>query len=819
MRFKTFLKRVLLFLCVVFVTPGLILFSGYGKEMKKKVRVKKGATEISVKGTLRSLESIKKDALNKRQNPRRLRPVMNFERDLPLVKKTVDHDPVAQASHPAKGLNRERFDVTVDKSFDGLNLNANGSGWPPDTTGDVGKTYYIQGVNSSIGIFRKSDGVKVYSDSFNNFFGGSGITGTPCDSNNNGDPIILYDQYAEQWFVLDFAWDPSETDGSYFSIAVTKNGDPMGEWYQYAFRADTSLMDDYPKCGVWENGIYITANMFQFSGGFQHTKVWALKTPALYNGTLTSQSITDSGTHAYSLLPTHAKGGTAPPTGAPNYMYAVDADEYGSGHSDALYVWKFDVDWNNSGNTTWTGPVSMSTAAYGLTSTRVPQPGTSNTLDTLYGRLMNPAVYRNFGTHQSVYLCHVAEYSGRRAMRWYEVRIASGSSSIFQQGTYSPDSNHRWMGSVAADMDGNIALGYSVASSSVYPSVRVAGRLSSDTPGELSQGEATIVAGTGSQTSYNRWGDYSAMSIDPVDDKTFWYTQEYYSADGTNWNTRIGSFTVAGIPLPGIADAVDNTALTYTLSGDADWEADTSVYYYDNDSAKSGTITHNQDSTFQVSVNYSAAKKLKFYWKVSSESNYDYLRFYIDNVEQTQISGTTSWAQLIYNLSSGTHTLKWSYTKDYSVSSGSDCGWVDKIEIVDDIVTDPIADALDITGLTFTTTGDGDWDVTTSGAFSGGDCIESPTLTHNEDASVSTTVSGVTSVKFYWKVSSESGYDYLKFYIDGTLQDQIAGTVAWTQQTYSVSASGTHTLTWKYDKDYSVSSGSDTGWVDKLEVQ
>jgi hypothetical protein len=144
----------------------------------------------------------------------------------------------------------------------------------------------------------------------------------------------------------------------------------------------------------------------------------------------------------------------------------------------------------------------------------------------------------------------MCEFSGRRTERWYEVRINSGTSSIYQQGTYAPDSNHRWMGSIAADKFGNIALGYSVSSSSLYPSIRYAGRLAGDPLGQLAQGEATLVAGSGCQTTYNRWGDYSSMSIDPTDGETFWYTNEYYLTNGLNWQTRIGSFKFAATPEP-----------------------------------------------------------------------------------------------------------------------------------------------------------------------------------------------------------------------------------------------------------------------------
>lgn len=824
MKIKSLMKRVSVAVLVFFLVPALvgIPLSAGSDSNGQKERVIKGAEVITIKGATIHWKDADKTPLDLRRSPRRMRPVLNFERNLPIVRQDNEADPVVQTSFTTDGqkLGRVRLMPSPLKNFEGMYQSAHGAGWPPDTTGDVGSTYFVQAVNTSIGIFRKSDGGLVSATTFNDFFSGSAVTGTPCDSSNNGDPIVLYDQYSQRWFILDFAWASSETDGSWFSIAASKTSDPTGEWWLYAFRADTTLMNDYPKAGVWHDGIYITANMFQFSGSAQGARIWALKKPDIYNGTLTAQTVFDSSDAAWSILPANAKGTNAPLSTAPCYMYAMDASEYGTGHTDALYAWKYDVDWTNSSNTTWTGPSTMTAASFGLVATGASQPSTSQTLDTLYGRLMFSAMYRRFSTYEAVYLTHLAEYSSRRAVRWYEVRISSGTSSIYQQGTYSPDANHRFMGSIGADKNGNIALGYSVSSTSVYPSVRYAGRLAADTLGELSQGEATMVAGAGYQSGTNRWGDYSTMTIDPDDDETFWYTQEYYSASGTNWRTRIGAFKVTGtIVTGGLKEAVDNDTLTLTSSGNADWTRVTDVYYYDSDSAKSGTITHSQTSSMETTVNYTVEKSVKFYWKVSSEASYDYLRFYVDGTLKDQIAGTVDWQQKSYNITAGSHTLKWTYYKDGSVSSGSDCGWVDKVEIADPVViTDPLAEALDITGLTFTTSGTGTWTKITDSTANGSDSAKSPTITHSQSSSFQTTISGYTTIKFYWKVSSESGYDYLRFYVDGTLKNQISGTAAWAQKTYTVT-SGSHTIKWTYYKDGSVSSGSDCGWVDKLELQ
>ncbi len=541
-------SRFLVLLALILVLPGLLLVATDTKADKQVTKlVKRGAEVMSLQGTVRRMLDVPQVSFL--ESTRQMKPVRNFERDRKFTQKSVGEDTVIQLSDTAKAANLTRVPLQMADpyiTFEGLDFAGWGAGWPPDTTGDVGLTYYIQAVNTSFGIYRKSDGVRVFASTFNNFFGGPGITGTPCDSNNNGDPIVLYDQYSQRWFILDFAWAPSETDGSYFAIAVSQSSDPLGTWYQYAMRADNVLMNDYPKCGVWHDAIYITANMFNFAtSNFIGVKVWALNKANLYSGTLTSQFITDNSYYAWSLLPSHAKGATPPAATTPNYMITMDANEFGGPSADQLVMWEYDVDWANPANTTWTGPTFLPTVAFGLSNGSVPQLGTTRQLDSLAGRLMYPAIYRVFNGHAALYVNHVADVASRRAERWYEVRITGGVPAIYQQGTYAPDTHHRWMGSIGADQDGNIALGYSVSSSTMNPAIRYAAQASiAATAGVLGLGEKVIINGTGSQLSYTRWGDYSTISIDPSDDKTFWYTNEYYVANGNSWHTRIGAFKI-----------------------------------------------------------------------------------------------------------------------------------------------------------------------------------------------------------------------------------------------------------------------------------
>jgi vibriolysin len=290
-----------------------------------------------------------------------------------------------------------------------------------------------------------------------------------------------------------------------------------------------------------------------------------------------------------------------------------------------------------------------------------------------------------------------------------------------------------------------------------------------------------------------------------------------YNSSGSDNETKYDYITVTSAGGDEIAEAVDYTSLTFTRSGNALWSRVTDVYYYGGDSAKSGTITHSQSTTIETSVTVASTQAVKFYWRVSSEANYDYLRFYIDGVEKTKIAGTVAWTQVSYNIAAGTHTLKWSYTKDVSVNTGSDCGWVDKLEITAP-AADPIAEAVDYTGLTFTLSGNANWFSQTVTTYYGGDAAQSGAIGNSQTSTMETTISGKTSVKFYWRVSSETNYDYLRFYIDGVQQASISGSTSWAQKTYTVT-SGSHTLKWSYTKDASVVSGSDCGWVDYLQLQ
>ena len=423
--------------------------------------------------------------------------------------------------------------------------------YPPDTNGDVGPNHYVQWVNLLFQIWDKN-GNSLYGPAAGNTLW-SGFGGA-CETSNDGDPIVLYDHLADRWFLTQFAL-PNFPNGPFSQcIAVSTTGDPTGSYTRYEYQfAD---LNDYGKFGVWPDGYYGSFNMF-YAGSLVGKSVIAsaFDRDAMLAGQPAAMILFDLSSISPSLwgfLPSDLDG-QAPPAGSPNYF--VKSDDSILFPSDTLAVYGFHVDWTTPANSTFTPGPALAPAAFDsnmcdYSENCIPQPGTTVKLDALSDRLMYRLQYRNFGDHEGMVVNQTVDADGtdHAGIRWYELRKTTGDWSIYQEGTYAPDADHRFMGSMAMDMVGNIALGFSVSSSTVFPSIRYVGRLVTDPLGTLPQTETTMISGTGSQTgSAGRWGDYSAMSVDPTDECTFWYTQEYMATTGpAPWQTRIGSFKFDG---------------------------------------------------------------------------------------------------------------------------------------------------------------------------------------------------------------------------------------------------------------------------------
>ena len=420
---------------------------------------------------------------------------------------------------------------------------------PPDTTGDVGPNHYVQWVNLRYAIYTLTRNAS------NEISGFSLVPGFPkngnvvwqgfggrCQTDNDGDPIVQYDQLANRWVLTQFA-----VSGTPYTqcVAVSTSPDPTGTYFRYAYSYDKSF-NDYPKMGVWPDAYYISYNMFRSGHSFTGNTVCAFERDKMLIGVSARQACVNT-TGGHSLEPADLEGTTLPPAGSPNLLMSLT--------STAVQFWRFSVNWA-AGTGTLTGPTNVSgVAAFSRAcggGACIPQPGTSTQLDTLADRLMYRLSYRNFGDHEALVINHSVTNGTGVGVRWYELRNAAGQSFgsaapvLFQQGTFAPTNEFRWMGSAAMDKTGGIAVGYNISSSSIVPSIRYAYRGPADPLGTMGN-ETSIQVGLGSQTgNLARWGDYSTISVDPVDGCTMVFTTQYQPANGSfNWTTYIHSFKLS----------------------------------------------------------------------------------------------------------------------------------------------------------------------------------------------------------------------------------------------------------------------------------
>jgi hypothetical protein len=453
-------------------------------------------------------------------------------------------------------------------SFDG-NSNLCGCS-PPDPNGAVGPNHVVTMANLHFQIFNKS-GTSLFGPAANNTlwagFGGG------CQTQNSGDPVVLYDQLADRWLLSQFT-----AAAPYLQcVALSQTNDPTGSYYRWAILVGGGAnFGDYPKAGMWPDAYYFSTREFAGGTTFVGVGAYALdRCQALVgNPNPTIVSFLAPPTPAYvvgdGLLPSDLDGKTPPPVGEPNFFVGSQDPNAGRGApTNALNIFKFHYDPIVPANSTFmltntlnTAPFNSILALCGGTRACIPQPGTSNRIDHL-GYRQRPLfrlAYRNFGSHESLVTNQSVsagtgppgEVSG---IRWWELRSPNSSPVIFQEGTYAPgltDGIHRWMGSIAMNSLGDMALSYSASDgTTTFPSVYYTGRHAADPPGQMTLGEGSVMNGTGSQTGSNRWGDYTSIDIDPLDDTTFWVVNEYVpTTSSIGWRLRIGAFNLAGAPGP-----------------------------------------------------------------------------------------------------------------------------------------------------------------------------------------------------------------------------------------------------------------------------
>lgn len=506
---------------------------------------------------------------NSSQDPREVRP----ERGPDVPDKGYSGDgalqgvsglvaPVSAAMIPATVQNFEGLSNQDNFNVFGFRVN------PPDPVGDVGPNNYVEMINLVFAVYDKTG----------NLLAGPIDTGTlwadfavPDCTDPSGDPIVLYDQLEDRWLLSQFT---SAGPTYYNCVAISQTGDPTGAYYRYAFSAG-EFFPDYPKYGVWTDSYLLTSRDFGPTVEYG-ISVYALEKRKMIDGDPNARAVKfflDSAVVSLELmgdglLPADIDGTRRPANGAPAPIIGTQDNDAPYGATfDALNVWDLSIKWRStpiaSLKLATQLPVAAFDSAFPCAPTSrdcLPQPGITNTaqyLDILSYR-QRPTwrlAYRNFGKYEALVTNQSVEaLLGVAGVRWYEIRRTNGTYSLYQQGTYAPnDGVHRWMGSIAQDRMGNMALGYSVVNGvDVFPGIRYTGRLSGDPLGQMTLGEGTIIDGTGVQrTTNSRWGDYTSMNVDPTDDCTFWYVNEYYTAAGqasslAGWQTRIGSFILPG---------------------------------------------------------------------------------------------------------------------------------------------------------------------------------------------------------------------------------------------------------------------------------
>jgi hypothetical protein len=445
---------------------------------------------------------------------------------------------------------------------------------PPDTNGEVGATQFVEMVNSDFAVYSKTGQVLRAATPIDALWSG---TNSECAVHNDGDPVVVYDQFAGRWILSQFVAQPKSGESYAECVAVSTTGDATGTYYLYEFDWGQDMFLDYPKLGVWRDGYYMSANEFPTG---QETSAGAaaivLERSAMLQGAparfvwFDESAANPTGGQYIGQLPGDADGNRLPPAGSPDVFAEVD-DPSGippTSTSDLgfdMRIWRFHVDWTNPANSTFgnhgapsftipVAPFVRAQCVYGYGDCAL-QKGGPQGLDILGDRLMFRLAYRNYDGYESLVLNHTVKAGALDGIRWYEVRNPVNNPVIYQQGTYAPDDSatdplYRWMGSVAQDKNGDIALGFSASGVNDYPSLRYTGRAAGDPLGQMTQAEQTIFTGTGPQTEIEgRWGDYSDLTVDPTNDCTFYYANEYLASDtvviGT-WRTRIASFRFPG---------------------------------------------------------------------------------------------------------------------------------------------------------------------------------------------------------------------------------------------------------------------------------
>jgi hypothetical protein len=412
---------------------------------------------------------------------------------------------------------------------------------PSDSNLAVGPKDIVEVVNIQFAVYNKSGAILAGPTNIQTLFN---PLGGVCAS-TFGDPVVLYDRAADRW-VISFIGSNNGGSVGAECVAVSKTNDPTGAYYLYGYSFGANL-NDYPKLSTWataSNSAYLSSyNIFANFSNFVYADLCGFdRTKMLAGDASAAQLCQQTTSNEFSYLPSDMDGPTPPVDGTPGLFISWQNNNPGQ-----LYLRKLTLDFATA-TATLAAPTTISVAndtyACGNGGQCVPQAGTTQTLDTLGDRMMYRFAIRHFADHDRAVFNHAVGNGTSVGIRWYELYDPAGNVTLNQQGTFAPDSTFRWMASLAEDQSANIGMGYSASSSSIHPAIRFTGRVPSDPLGSM-ETEDTIIQGAGSQSGQGvaRWGDYTAMQVDPADDCTFWYVDQYEAVTGVfNWQTNIASF-------------------------------------------------------------------------------------------------------------------------------------------------------------------------------------------------------------------------------------------------------------------------------------
>jgi len=532
------MKKLISNFLILFILSLLPIYSSYGQAIKPN----KVSTAIyhDVIGPIKDFPALTAEELAAEEFEEKIERNEELkERKYPYAATALPKgpDPIWQkAMGSVSSGNRE-----IIENFNGQSSYSN----PPDDNGTIGMNHYMQTINVKYTIYDKSGNLLAGPTNLNTLF-----EGVPGASRNDGDPIVIFDEQIGRFFVAEFSGIGSAPD--YMLIAISQTEDPTGMWDRWSF--PMTGFPDYMKFGIWRDAYYMGTNTY--SGN----DIYAFERDVMIAGGDSPQLVQfnnpwrpNSGFHC--VLPVDNDAAFAP-EGTPGMFMTINDDAWGG--SDQLWLFEMNVDWDTPSNSTFNrtqridvAPFDSQFNAWGIGD--ITQPSTSQKIDAIPMILMHRVQYRNFGSSQHIVCQHTVDVdaTNHAGVRWYELIYNGSEWETRQSGTYAPDADSRWMGGIAMNSNHEIAIGYSVSSSTTYPSIRYTGQTATENAlasGILDVQEVSIHEGGASQTSSERWGDYSNMAVDPTDDLTFWFTTEY-NISSQQKGTKIASLSITSVPL------------------------------------------------------------------------------------------------------------------------------------------------------------------------------------------------------------------------------------------------------------------------------